>query len=128
MMRGVRNQSTARAVAVGFTVLALALVGAAAGTLADNQADQRRDLRDRYVDRTAVTASLVDSLFRVAFTGQARDASDHLAGKVSAAPPAPRGARPPPPPPRGAGRPRNPELRGRRRCKGQRGGRLAAGP
>src|SRR4051812_11881050 len=85
MLRGVRNQSPARAVALGFTVLALALVGAAAWTLADNQADQRRDLRDRYVDRTAVTASLVDSLFRVAFTGQARDASDHLAGKVSAA-------------------------------------------
>src|SRR3954451_17342791 len=85
MMRGVRNQSTARAVALGFTVLALALVGAAAWTLADNQADQRRDLRDRYVDRTAVASSLLDSLFRVAFTSQARDASARFAGKISPA-------------------------------------------
>src|SRR4051795_10717757 len=85
MMPAVRKRSTARAVALGFTALALVVVGAAAWTLADNQADQRRDLRDRYVDRTAVASSLLDSLFRVAFASQSRDASERFAGKVDAA-------------------------------------------
>src|SRR3954452_24473896 len=73
------------ALALGLTLLALALIGVAAWTLADNQADQRRDLRNRFVDRTAVASSLVDSLFRVAFTSQARDASERLGGPLSAA-------------------------------------------
>src|SRR4051812_17980757 len=85
MMRHVRRPSTSRALAVGLGILVVALVGAAAWALADNQADQRRDLRDRYVDRTAVASSLLDSLFRVAFNAQSRDASERFAGKVDAA-------------------------------------------
>src|SRR3954447_3490196 len=85
MMPAVRNRTSGRALAAGFTVLALALVGVAAWALAHNQSHQRRDLRDRYVDRTAVASSLVDSLFRVAFTSQARDASQRFAGKVTPA-------------------------------------------
>src|SRR3954451_7178929 len=85
MMTAVRNRTSARALAAGFTVLALALVGVAAWALAHNQSHQRRDLRDRYVDRTAVASSLLDSLFRVAFSSQARDASERFAGNVDAA-------------------------------------------
>src|SRR3954453_17732453 len=85
MMLRVRSTTRARWLALGVGLLVVALVGAAAWTLADNQADQRRDLRDRYVDRTAVASSLLDSLFRVAFTSQARDASARFAGKISPA-------------------------------------------
>src|SRR3954466_8159411 len=85
MMRGVRSTTRARWLAIGVGILVVALVGAAAWALADNQADQRRDLRDRYVDRTAVASSLLDSLFRVAFSSQARDASERFAGNVDAA-------------------------------------------
>ena len=85
MMPGVRSRSTARWLAIGLGVLVVALVAAAAWALADNQSDQRRDLRDRYVDRTVVASSLLDSLFRVAFNSQSRDASERFAGKVTTA-------------------------------------------
>src|SRR4051794_40956537 len=85
MMRVVRSTTRARWLAIGIGLLVVALIGAAAWALADNQADQRRDLRERYVDRTAVASSLLDSLFRVAFTAQSRDASERLAGKVTRA-------------------------------------------
>src|SRR4051794_35730796 len=77
-MVGVLRRTSAGAVALCFTLLALVLTGLAAWALAHNQADQRRDLRARYVDRTAVASSLLDSLFRVAFTSQMRDASERL--------------------------------------------------
>src|SRR3954452_12658855 len=83
MMPGVRSPTRARRLAIGVGRLVVALIGAAAWALADNQADQRRDLRERYVDRTAVASSLLDSLFRVAFSAQSRDASERYAGKVT---------------------------------------------
>src|SRR4051812_15646978 len=85
MMRDVRSTTRARWMAAGVGLLVVALISAAAWALADNQADQRRDLRDRYVDRTAVASSLLDSLFRVAFNAQSRNASERLAGKVTRA-------------------------------------------
>src|SRR3954453_2985014 len=84
-MVAVLRRTSAGAVALGFTLLALVLTGLAAWALAHNQADQRRDLRARYVDRTVVASSLLDSLFRVAFTSQTRDASERFAGKVDTA-------------------------------------------
>src|SRR6185503_15327756 len=38
------------------------------------------DLRDRYADRTAVAASLIDSLFNVAFTAQRGQAAERYGG------------------------------------------------
>src|SRR4051812_1772840 len=65
------------------TIVAIALavvaIGALAWFLADTQSDQRRDLRARYADRTAVAASLIDSLFRLAFTSQSQQASQQWA-------------------------------------------------
>ena len=52
--------------------VALAAVGVAAWLLADSQADQRRELRERYADRVDVATALVGSLLRVAFGGPAR--------------------------------------------------------
>ena len=75
MMGAVDRLRTSRApiaLAVVGTLLALATLGVAAWFLADTQSKQRRDLRDRYSDRTVVAASLIDALFRVAFDGQAQ--------------------------------------------------------
>ena len=86
MMRRVRSRrSSAAAFAFGALTLSMILVGLAAWALADNQSHQRRDLRNRYVDRTVVAASLVDALFRVAFTSQARDLSTRYSGNVTSA-------------------------------------------
>src|SRR3954466_4318922 len=83
MMLRVRSTTRARWLALGVGLLVVALIGAAAWALADNQADQRRDLPDRHVDRTAVASSLLDSLFRVAFNSSSRDASERYAGNVT---------------------------------------------
>src|SRR3954466_10666288 len=85
MMRGVRSTTRARWLAIGVGLLVVALIGVAAWALADNQAHQRRDLRDRYVDRTAVASSLLDSLFRVAFNSQSSDSAERFRGKPTAA-------------------------------------------
>jgi signal transduction histidine kinase len=62
---------------VALAVLALAV---SAWFLADTQSQQRTDLRDRYVSRTAVAASLIDSLFGVAFTAQNTQAAQQFGG------------------------------------------------
>jgi signal transduction histidine kinase len=73
------SQSTALAfVLVTLAVLALAV---SAWFLADTQSQQRTDLRDRYSSRTAVASSLIDSLFRVAFNGQATQAAQQYGGE-----------------------------------------------
>src|SRR4051812_35966315 len=64
------------AVAVALTALAVAALAVSAWFLADTQSKQQRDLRDRYADRVVVASSLIDSLFRVAFQGQAQQAAD----------------------------------------------------
>ena len=69
---------TIAAICLGLVMLTALLV--AALFLAHTQADQRRDLRDRYVQRTAVASGLIEAIFRVAFRGQARDASQLYAG------------------------------------------------
>jgi signal transduction histidine kinase len=57
-------------VALALIALAVAALGVSAWFLADTQSQQRRDLRERYTSRTAVAASLIDALFRVAFDAQ----------------------------------------------------------
>jgi len=66
--------------AVLLAALALAVIGAFAWVLADSQSDQRRELRTRYEDRARIASSLVDALFRVAFTPQAQEATERFAG------------------------------------------------
>src|SRR4051812_18729094 len=79
-VRRSRNGPVPAALAIGLAVLALAALGVSAWFLSDTQSDQRRALRDRYSDRTAIAASLIDSLFRVAFTGQQQQAAQQYAG------------------------------------------------
>ena len=52
-------------------VAAVAVLAVAGYFLYDTQRQQREDLRDRYADRVVVSAALLDSLFGVAFAGQA---------------------------------------------------------
>ena len=68
------------ALALVLTVLALGAITVAGFYLADTQSDQRRDLRERYDERTAVSASLLDALFRVAFVSAAEDAGQRYGG------------------------------------------------
>jgi len=70
------------ALAAILTALALVALGVSAWFLADTQNRQRRDLRDRYADRTAVAASLIDSLFNVAFQGQRQQAAERYSGST----------------------------------------------
>jgi signal transduction histidine kinase len=65
--------------AVTLTALAIAALGVSAWLLADSQSQQRTDLRERYVGRTAVAASLIDALFRVAFNATAQQAAQRYA-------------------------------------------------
>jgi signal transduction histidine kinase len=83
MMRQVRPLARLRhptALAAILTALALIALGVSAWFLADTQNHQRRDLRDRYADRTAVAASLIDSLFNVAFSSQRDQAAERYSG------------------------------------------------
>src|SRR3954467_10652048 len=79
-VRRSRNGPVPAALAIGLAVLALAALGVSAWFLSDTQSDQRRALRNRYSDRTAIAASLIDSLFRVAFTGQRQQAAEQYSG------------------------------------------------
>ncbi len=74
--------------AVLLAVLALGVIGAAAWVLADSQADQRGELRARYAERSRIASSLVDALFRVAFTPQAQEAAERYGGPGPAPTPA----------------------------------------
>jgi signal transduction histidine kinase len=65
---------------VVLALLATAALAVSAWFLAGTQSDQRRDLRDRYSDRTQIAASLIDALFRVAFTGQAQQDAERYGG------------------------------------------------
>jgi signal transduction histidine kinase len=79
MMDAVRRRKVMEGpatLALGLTVLALVAIAVAGFFLADTQSDQRRDLRERYVERTSVASSLLDALFRVAFTAQAEEAAE----------------------------------------------------
>ena len=67
-------------VALVVAVLALGALGVSAWFLGLTQSDQRHDLRERYVQRTTVAASLVDALLRVAFSAASRDASQGFSG------------------------------------------------
>lgn len=68
--------------ALGFVVVALAAVGVAGWMLADSQADQRAELRERYADRVEVASALVGSLLGVAYDGTRAEAAEDLAGRV----------------------------------------------
>ena len=68
-----------------FVVAALVAVAAGAWLLADSQADQRRELRERYADRVDVASALIGSLLAVAYNGQRGDAAERFAGRVSRA-------------------------------------------
>ena len=85
-MNRLRSLKHTTLVVVGLTAIAVAMLGVAAWFLADTQSQQRRDLRDRYVQRTAVAASLIDALFSVAASSSAQQAGEQLSGaRVSGA-------------------------------------------
>jgi signal transduction histidine kinase len=73
-----RHRATRPLTLVAIALAAVALV-ALAWFLAASQNDQRSNLRARYGDRTAIAASLIDSLFRLAFTSQSQQASQQWA-------------------------------------------------
>ena len=73
-----RHRATRPLTLAAIALAVLALV-ALAWFLAASQSDQRSDLRARYADRTAIAASLIDSLFRLAFTSQSQQASQQWA-------------------------------------------------
>ena len=64
-------------------VLTLALVAVTSWLLADSQADQRRDLRERYADRVDVATALIGSLLAVAYNGTRETAVERYSGDVS---------------------------------------------
>jgi signal transduction histidine kinase len=66
---------------LGLVALAVLALAVSAWFLADTQSQQRTDLRDRYVSRATVAASLIDALFRVAFNAQNTQASQRYGGE-----------------------------------------------
>jgi signal transduction histidine kinase len=70
-----RNDTIRASVAIGLAFLALIALGVSAWFLASTQSDQREALRARYADRTKIAASLIDSLFTLAFTNQSAQAA-----------------------------------------------------
>jgi signal transduction histidine kinase len=82
-VKRLRGRDDATWLALGFLAVALAAVGLAAWLLANSQADQRRELRERYADRVDVATALVGSLLSVAYSGSREDAVERFAGPVS---------------------------------------------
>jgi len=66
---------------VGFTLLALTALSVGAFLLARSQENQREDARERFGQRAEIAASLLDSLFQVAFVGQTGDAIERYGGE-----------------------------------------------
>jgi signal transduction histidine kinase len=77
-----RARDGATLAAIGLTLVVLGAIGVAAWFLADTQSDQRRDLRERYVERTEVAGSLIDSLFAVAFNSGVEQTVERYGGET----------------------------------------------
>ncbi|HEV2813478.1 MAG TPA: ATP-binding protein [Solirubrobacteraceae bacterium] len=82
-MQRLRVRDSATWLALAFVVVALAAVGLAAFLLAESQADQRRELRERYADRVEVATALIGSLLGVAYNGSREDAAERFSGTVT---------------------------------------------
>jgi signal transduction histidine kinase len=73
------SRTTAIRLAIFCSILAFAALVVGAVLLADAQSEQRADQRERFGARAAVAASLVDSLFRVAFVSQMQQVAEQYA-------------------------------------------------
>jgi Mn2+/Fe2+ NRAMP family transporter len=69
------RRDAATRIAFGATVAALVLLMVAAYLLYDSQSDQREEIRSVYGQRAEIATGTVDSIFGVAFGGQAREAA-----------------------------------------------------
>jgi signal transduction histidine kinase len=78
-----RLRRRGNAIAAAFVVLTLVGVGVGAWLLADSQGNDREQLRDRYATGATVAASLIDSLFRVAFSSGIERAVEEFSGDVT---------------------------------------------
>ena len=75
-MSRIRTTDGARAVAWAVGLTLLVALAVTTFLLVDSQRQQRADLRAAYGQRAEIASGVVNSIFRVAFAGQARDAAE----------------------------------------------------